>query len=255
MLQIMDIKKTYVTGELVQTALAGVSLNLRDNEFVAILGPSGSGKTTLVKLILHLYEPNSGTINLAGHNVSEYDSDSYRDAFTVVFQDFKIFSLSVAENVLLRPLREGDDELVTEALKKSGAYDKVMTLKNGIHTTLTREFDDEGAVLSVGEAQKVSLARAFTNDSPFVVLDEPSSALDPIAEAEIYSKFNDIAGDKTAIYISHRLSSCKFCGEIAVFHEGAVIQQGSHDALVADKDGKYYELWNAQAQYYTEKTA
>ena len=204
-----------------------------------------------MKLLLHLYEPNSGTITLDGHNVSEYDSDSYRDAFTVVFQDFKIFSLSVAENVLLRPLREGDDELVTEALKKSGAYDKVMTLKNGIHTTLTREFDDEGAVLSVGEAQKVSLARAFTNDSPFVVLDEPSSALDPIAEYNMFKNMLDACRDRTLIFISHRLSSAVLADRIFLMDGGEIIESGSHDEMMA-KNGKYAEMFRMQAENYAE---
>ena len=125
-------------------------------------------------------------------------------------------------------------------------------MQRGIETYLYKDYDKDGVNVSGGEAQKIAIARALYKDAPFIILDEPTAALDPIAEAEIYSKFNDIAGDKTAIYISHRLSSCKFCDEIAVFHEGAVIQQGIHADLVADESGKYYELWNAQAQYYTE---
>ena len=125
-------------------------------------------------------------------------------------------------------------------------------MPDGLNTMLNRDFSETGMEISGGEAQKTAMARAIYKDAPFVILDEPTAALDPIAEAEIYSKFDEIAGDKTAIYISHRLSSCKFCDEIAVFHEGAVIQQGTHAELVADENGKYYELWNAQAQYYTE---
>ncbi|MBQ8371262.1 MAG: ABC transporter ATP-binding protein, partial [Clostridia bacterium] len=232
-------------------ALKNISLSVKPGEKIALVGHNGSGKTTLVKLLLHLYEPNSGTITLDGHNVSEYDSDSYRDAFTVVFQDFKIFSLSVAENVLLRPLRDGDDELVTEALKKSGAYDKVMSLKNGIHTTLTREFDDEGAVLSVGEAQKVSLARAFTNNSPFVILDEPSSALDPIAEYNMFKNMLDACRDRTLIFISHRLSSAVLADRIFLMDGGEIIESGSHDEMMA-KNGKYAEMFRMQAENYAE---
>ena len=137
----------------------------------------------------------------------------------------------------------------------AGFGDRLNTMPNGLDTYLYKELDKNGVSISGGEAQKIAIARALYKDAPFIILDEPTAALDPIAEAEIYSKFNDIAGDKTAIYISHRLSSCKFCDEIAVFHEGAVIQQGTHAELVADEKGKYYELWNAQAQYYTEKTA
>ena len=125
-------------------------------------------------------------------------------------------------------------------------------MEKGLDTMLYKGVSEDGVDISGGEAQKIAIARALYKDAPFIILDEPTAALDPIAEAEIYSKFNDIAGDKTAIYISHRLSSCKFCDEIAVFHDGAVIQQGTHDELVADESGKYYELWNAQAQYYME---
>ena len=126
---------------------------------------------------------------------------------------------------------------------------------NGLDAYLYKDIDKEGVEISGGEAQKIAIARALYKDAPFIVLDEPTAALDPVAEAEIYEKFNDIAGDKTAIYISHRLSSCKFCDEIAVFHNGEVIQQGTHESLVADESGKYYELWNAQAQYYAEEQA
>lgn len=125
-------------------------------------------------------------------------------------------------------------------------------MEKGLDTMLYKELTEDGVELSGGEAQKIAIARALYKDAPFIILDEPTAALDPIAEAEIYSKFNEIAGDRTSIFISHRLSSCKFCDEIAVFHEGAVIQQGSHAELLADSSGKYYELWNAQAQYYTE---
>ena len=133
-----------------------------------------------------------------------------------------------------------------------GFGDRLATMEKGLDTMLYKDLSEDGVDVSGGEAQKIAIARALYKDAPFIILDEPTAALDPIAEAEIYSKFNDIAGDKTAIYISHRLSSCKFCDEIAVFHDGAVIQQGTHDELVADESGKYYELWNAQAQYYME---
>ena len=128
-------------------------------------------------------------------------------------------------------------------------------MPEGLNTQLYKDFTEDGVDISGGEAQKIAIARALYKDAPFIILDEPTAALDPIAEAEIYAKFNDIAGDKTAIYIIHRLSSCKFCDEIVVFHEGAVIQQGTHDELLSDENGKYHELWNAQAQYYTGKTA
>ena len=172
------------------------------------------------------------------------------DIFSVVFQDFKLFSLKLGQNVASRV--DYNKEKVMECLDKAGFSEKLLEMTEGMETYLYKDYDDNGIDVSGGEAQKIAIARALYKDAPFIILDEPTAALDPIAEAEIYGKFNEIAGDKTAIYISHRLSSCKFCDEIAVFHEGAVIQQGSHATLVADEKGKYYELWNAQAQYYTE---
>ena len=126
-------------------------------------------------------------------------------------------------------------------------------MEKGLDTFVYKNLTEDGVDVSGGEAQKIAIARALYKDAPFIILDEPTAALDPIAEAEIYSKFNDIAGDKTAIYISHRLSSCKFCDEIAVFHQGSVIQHGTHTELVTDETGKYHELWTAQAQYYAKK--
>lgn len=248
-LSLNDVSFTYFGAE--KPTLKNISLNIKPGEKIALVGHNGSGKTTLVKLLLHLYEPTSGKIALNGHASTDYDSDSYRDAFTVVFQDFKTFSLSVAENVLLRPIREGDDERVTEALRKSGAYDKVMSLKNGINTTLTREFDDEGAVLSVGEAQKVSLARVFTNDSPFVILDEPSSALDPIAEYNMFKNMMEACQNRTLIFISHRLSSAVIADRIFLMDNGEIVEQGSHSELMA-KNGRYAEMFRMQAENYVE---
>ncbi|MBQ9115726.1 MAG: ABC transporter ATP-binding protein [Clostridia bacterium] len=244
-----DVSFRYTGAET--DALKNISLSVKQGERIALVGHNGSGKTTLVKLLLHLYEPTDGTVTLNGCDIREYDIDSYRDAFTVVFQDFKLFSLSVAENVLLRPLREGDEELVTEALKKSGAYDKVVSLKNGINTTLTREFDDEGAVLSVGEAQKVSLARAFIGDSPFVILDEPSSALDPIAEYNMFRNMLDACRGRTLIFISHRLSSAVLADRIFLMDGGEIIESGSHSEMMA-KNGRYAEMFRMQAENYAE---
>jgi ATP-binding cassette, subfamily B, bacterial len=144
---------------------------------------------------------------------------------------------------------------VLSCLQKAGFESRIAEMPKKTDTPLYKDFDDEGVEISGGEAQKIALARALYKDSPFIVLDEPTAALDPVAEYEIYSKFNEIVGDKTAIFISHRLSSCRFCDDIAVFHEGRLIQRGSHSELVTDMSGKYYELWNAQAQYYTENTA
>ena len=150
---------------------------------------------------------------------------------------------------------EYDRDRVCKALIDAGFGDRLSKMEKGLDTMLYKDLSEDGVDVSGGEAQKIAIARALYKDAPFIILDEPTAALDPIAEAEIYGKFDEIAGDKTAIYISHRLSSCKFCDEIAVFHDGGVIQRGTHAELVSDVNGKYHELWNAQAQYYTEKTA
>ena len=145
-----------------------------------------------------------------------------------------------------------DADSVVSALHQAGFGERLATMPDGIQTPLYKDFDKNGVEVSGGEAQKIALARALYKNAPFIILDEPTAALDPIAEYEIYSKFNEIVGDKTAIYISHRLSSCRFCDRIAVFDNGKIVQTGSHDELVANESGRYYELWNAQAQYYTE---
>ena len=181
-------------------------------------------------------------------NVRKYDYRQYLDLFSVVFQDFSLLALPLGENVA--GSHTYDKEKVMHCLKDAGFEDRLKTMPKGLDTYLYKDLDKEGVEVSGGEAQKIAIARALYKDAPFIILDEPTAALDPIAEAEIYSKFDAIAGDKTAIYISHRLSSCRFCDDILVFHEGNVVQHGSHEALVSDATGKYFELWNAQAQYY-----
>jgi ATP-binding cassette, subfamily B, bacterial len=171
--------------------------------------------------------------------------------FSVAFQDYQLLSLSLGQNVAAAV--QFDRERVLNSLKKVGFDPQMQSLKDGLESALYQDCDESGVEISGGEAQKVALARAIYKDAPFIVLDEPTAALDPVAEYEIYLKFNELVGKKTAIYISHRLSSCRFCDDIAVFHEGRLIQRGSHAELVRDEGGKYYELWNAQAQYYTEK--
>ncbi len=233
-----------------QWALRNVNMKFRIGERLAVVGMNGSGKTTFIKLLCRLYDPTEGEILLNGINIKKYRYEDYINVFSVVFQDFKLMALPLGENVA--GSRDYDKDKVMQCLADAGFELSDEKMKNGLSTYLYKELDKEGVEISGGEAQKIAIARALYKNAPFIILDEPTAALDPIAEAEIYSKFNDIAGDKTAVYISHRLSSCKFCDEIAVFHEGSVIQKGTHEALVADKSGKYYELWNAQAQYYAD---
>ena len=234
-------------------ALRHVNMKFKVGKRLAIVGENGSGKTTFIKLLCRLYDPQEGQILLNGIDIRKYRYDDYMNIFSVVFQDFQLICQPLGANVA--GSMEYDRDRVQKALIDAGFGDRLASMEKGLDTMLYKDLSEDGVDVSGGEAQKIAIARALYKDAPFIILDEPTAALDPIAEAEIYSKFNDIAGDKTAIYISHRLSSCKFCDEIAVFHEGAVIQQGTHAELVADENGKYHELWNAQAQYYTEKTA
>lgn len=246
-----DVSFKYPGSDL--WALRHVNMKLKVGKRLAIVGENGSGKTTFIKLLCRLYDPQQGQILLNGIDIRKYNYRDYMDVFSVVFQDFQLLSQPLGANVA--GSSEYDADRVIQALTDAGFGDRLTELPDGLETMLYKDFGENGVDISGGEAQKIAIARALYKDAPFIILDEPTAALDPVAEAEIYSKFNDIAGDKTAIYISHRLSSCKFCDEIAVFHEGSVIQQGTHAELVADETGKYYELWHAQAQYYTEKTA
>ena len=232
-----------------QYSLHNVNMKFEIGKRLAVVGMNGSGKTTFIKLLCRLYDPTEGEILLNGIDIRKYNYAEYMMLFSVVFQDFNLFSLKLGENVASTTYY--DEEKVRDSLEKAGFGDRLREMQKGLETYLYKGYDKDGVNISGGEAQKIAIARALYKDAPFIILDEPTATLDPIAEAEIYSKFNEIAGDKTAIYISHRLSSCKFCDEILVFHEGAVIQQGTHASLVEDEAGKYYELWNAQAQYYS----
>ena len=233
-------------------ALKNLNLQFNIGQRLAVVGMNGSGKTTMIKLLCRLYDPTEGEITLNGIDIKKYKYNEYMELFSVVFQDFKLLPFKLGENVAVNV--NYDNEKVTEMLSKSGFTERLADMPRGLDTYLNESFEDDGdgVELSGGEEQKVALARALYKNAPFIVLDEPTAALDPIAEFEVYSKFNEIVGGKTAIYISHRLSSCRFCDDIAVFHEGELIQRGSHDALIADETGKYHELWTAQSQYYAQ---
>ena len=232
-------------------ALKNVSMKFKVGRRLAIVGENGSGKTTFIKLLCRLYDPQEGQILLNGIDIRKYDYRDYMNIFSVVFQDFQLLSQPLGANVAGSALY--DEAKVRRALLDAGFGDRLETMPQGLGTQLYKDFTEDGVEISGGEAQKIAIARALYKDAPFIILDEPTAALDPMAEAEIYGKFNEITGDRTAIYISHRLSSCKFCDEIAVFHEGRIVQRGSHEELLAQRDGKYRELWTAQAQYYTKE--
>lgn len=236
-----------------QYALRNFSFRFRTGQRLAVVGMNGSGKTTFIKLLCRLYDPDEGEILLNGINIKKYDYEEYQSIFSVVFQDFKIFAFSAAENVAAS--MHYDEKKVDTCLIRAGFGERLASLPEGSRTYLYHHFDKNGVEISGGEAQKIALARALYKDAPFIILDEPTAALDPIAEFDVYSRFNEIIENKTAVYISHRLSSCRFCDDIAVFDKGRLVQRGRHEELVADKNGKYYELWQAQARYYDEKSA
>lgn len=229
--------------------LRNVNLKFKIGEKLAVVGMNGSGKTTFIKLLCRLYDPTEGEILLNNVDIRKYDYKEYMSIFSVVFQDFKLFSFGLGQNVSAS--FHYNEELAKRCLEKAGFYERLQSMKKGLETSIYKDLDEEGVEISGGEAQKIALARALYKNAPFIILDEPTAALDSIAEYEVYSKFNEIVQDKTAIYISHRLSSCRFCDIIAVFDGGQIVQRGVHDRLLQDTHGKYYELWNAQAQYYT----
>lgn len=228
--------------------LRNINTRLSTGKKQAFVGENGAGKTTFVKLLCRLYDPTEGEILLNGINIKKYDYEEYMQLFSFVFQDFKLFSFSLGQNIATDVAY--DSEKAIECMKKVSFYDRFLNLPEGLETYLYKELSQDGVEISGGESQKIALARALYKGTPVIVLDEPTAALDPIAEAQVYSDFSNMVDNKTAVYISHRLSSCRFCDEITVFDNGRIVQKGTHAELASETDGKYYELWNAQAQYY-----
>ena len=230
-------------------ALRHVNLTLHAGESLAAVGRNGSGKTTFVKLLCRLYDPTEGVVLLNGHPLPEYTKESLEALYAVVFQDYTVFAVPLADNVAAS--ETADRARLLDALEKANLLSRVQTLPNAERTCMTKTLDEAGVELSGGEAQKLALARALYKDAPVVALDEPTAALDPKAEAEIYRRFHTYVAGKTAVYISHRLSGCAFCDRIAVFDAGALCELGTHRDLLR-QNGKYAALWNAQAQYYLD---
>jgi ATP-binding cassette subfamily B protein len=230
-------------------ALKQINLKISNGEKLAFVGRNGSGKTTFIKLLCRLYDVDEGEILINGINIKEYTRDSLNKLYSIVFQDYKILSLTVADNISAND--ECDKDMLNSALDKANIKDRIEAMPQKEKTYLYKDLDKSGVEISGGEAQKLALARALYKDSPIVILDEPTAALDPIAENEIYSRFNSFVENKTAIYISHRLSSCAFCDRIAVFDNAELVETGTHNELIS-ANGRYAELWNAQASYYLE---
>lgn len=250
-----DDDKFMIEFENVSFHYPGSEKNVLENFFIrfnigerlAVVGRNGSGKTTFIKLLCRLYDPTEGRILLNGIDIKKYDYKEYLSLFSVVFQDFQIPAFTLGQAVAAS--QEYDEEHVNDAVKKAGLSSLAARMPYGNETYLTKEFDKTGVNISGGEAQKLAIARALYHDTPFVILDEPTAALDPIAEYEVYAKFDELIGTKTAVYISHRLSSCQFCNDILVIDDGKAVQRGSHEKLI-DEEGLYAKLWKTQAKYY-----
>jgi ABC transporter. len=229
--------------------LDNISFEIREGEKISIVGLNGAGKSTIVKLLCRLYHPDSGTIYINDRDIFEYEHKSYLAAIAAVFQDFKLFNFSIQENITCKPVGI-DNEKVEKIIGEVGIKDKIESLPDGIKTLFGKEYDTEGVEFSGGQAQKIAIARALYKDASMVIMDEPTSALDPMAEAEIYENFNRMVGNKTAIYISHRMSSSVFCDRILVINNGRIEAYDTHKNLMENKDGLYYRLFNSQAVNY-----
>ncbi len=251
LIEFKNVTKIYHVGEVDIKAIEDVNFEISEGEFVVVLGASGAGKTTIVKLICGLFKPESGEILINGINVNEFDQQEYYKMFSAVFQDYEIYGCTILENVIGNDTDEKSRQIGKECLRRVGLEAKINQLEMGYETPLVKVIDPNGVDLSGGQKQKIAIARALYKNGNVVILDEPTSALDALAEAEIYHSFDDLVKDKTAIYISHRLSSTKFCDKIAYFDENGLQEYGSHDELMAMKKG-YYHMFQVQGQYYQE---
>ncbi len=230
--------------------LKNLNIEIRDKEKLAVVGLNGAGKTTFIKLITRLYEPTDGEILLNGVNINQYDYVEYSKLLGAVFQDFKLFAFSVKENIMLTDYLSQQDSAVEGIIEQIGLEQAISKLPKGLDTHIYKIFNEDGVEFSGGQSQKLAIARAIYKNSPIMILDEPTAALDPIAEFEVYNMFNDLVEDKTAIYISHRLSSCKLCDKIAVFHKGEIVQYGGHADLINQQGSQYENMYMAQSRYY-----
>ena len=245
-LEFRNVSFAYKEGK---NTIQNLSFVINRGQNAALVGHNGAGKTTIIKLMLRLYDPQSGAILYNGKDIRTYNLKAYREIFATTFQDFQIFGMSVKDNILMGRHYDNDNELVIEALKRAGVYDKIETLKDGINTMMTKEFDEEGAVLSGGESQKIAVARTFIKEAPMKIFDEPSSALDPIAEYELFENIIREGRNHTMLFISHRLSSVKNCDKVFMLEKGTLIEEGTHQQLM-ETNGSYAAMYKKQAMNY-----
>jgi len=237
-------------GDTDNLVLKNINISIKPGEKIALVGHNGAGKSTLVKLLMRMYDPINGNILLNGIDIKKYKLSSYRNLFAAVFQQYKVFSMSIMQNILLTEnITEKDKELAVAGMKNSGIYDKVISLPKSYDTVLTKEFDSGGVIFSGGEYQKIAIARIFTKPCQFVILDEPSSALDPVAEFKMYEAMMKACENKSVVYISHRLSSAVLADKVYMLENGEIIENGTHSELLS-KNGKYADMWKKQAEQY-----
>lgn len=232
-----------------EETIKDLSFTIKKGQVAALVGHNGAGKTTIIKLLLRLYDPTEGVIRLNGRDIREYNLHAYRDMFATTFQDFAIMGMSVKDNVLMGRHYENEDSVVNDALKKAGVYERVTKTEHGTATVMTKEFDENGAVFSGGESQKLAVSRTFAKPAPVKIFDEPSSALDPIAEYELFNNIAKEGSDHTLLFISHRLSSVKHCDMVFMLEKGRIIEEGSHEELIA-LNGEYAKMYRRQANNY-----
>ena len=248
LIKVSHLQKSFNGG---RNVLEDISIDIRPGEKIAIVGENGAGKTTFVKLLMRLYDVTSGSISYGDHDIREYNTKEYRKKISAVFQDYNIYAASLAENVLLRKVRPEDEEDIVNALRQADFGKKLDSLPSGIHTQLTREFDESGVNLSGGESQKIAISRVFlrNEDRAVSILDEPSSALDPVSEYKLNRSLIDHAKEDTIIFISHRLSTTRMADRIYLFEHGTIKEQGTHEELMA-LNGRYREMFDRQAKNY-----
>ncbi|MCR5120461.1 MAG: ABC transporter ATP-binding protein/permease, partial [Lachnospiraceae bacterium] len=242
-------KVSFAYGKNKDMLIKDMDLHIKAGEKIALVGYNGAGKTTLVKLLMRLYDTKGGVIRADGRDIKEYDSKKYRDTIGTVFQDFQIFAGTVKENVVLDVADGIGDDGIRKALSESGLMERIDRFDKGLDTELTTEFSEEGVNLSGGESQKLAISRVFYKDAGLMILDEPSSALDPIAEYQLNHAMIEATGDKTVIFISHRLSTTRIADRIIMLEKGSIVEQGTHEELLS-KNGKYAQMWKVQAGAY-----